>query len=267
MPIEIKIFRKGLALVQGLYYLSLFYRFNDFFGSNQWISPKLWNHSDLLFGGIDGLWIRYVFITVIFYLLYLLYIGKLSRIGLFFLYLLNMSFYLWNPLIIHEPQPLTNLFFISFFLLPLKDNDLYDSWLKDALIVFLGIYYLLSGVKKLPDINFLKGVALEQILSWPVMAKSIDLNLLMVKYLKYPIRVFNYLTLIFEIGFIFFIFTSFRIYLILFGILLHLLIYMTLEVGNFSWVMLLWYALLLDQKTIDSVAKNFKFLKKQREIL
>ncbi len=255
MPVEIKLFRKGLALVQGFYFISLFYHFEEFFGGGGWIAPALWKHKYLLFLISDGMWLRWGSVFIIGILLVYMFLGKLNRLGLVLLYFLNMSFYLWNPLIIHEPQPITNLFFLSFFLLPLKEEDSYDSWIKNSLIIFLGLYYFLAGIKKLPDPHFLTGDALENIISWPVMAKDLSLNLFLVKYFKYPVRIFNYLTLLFEISFIFLIYTRARVLLIVFGVLLHLLIYATLEVGNFSWVMMVWYLLLLDKETIESFSK------------
>ena len=137
--------------------------------------------------------------------------------------------------------------------MPLNNKQMFDPWIKHILILFLGVYYFWAGIKKLPDPNFLHGTALEYIISWPIMAKNLTLNLFLVKHFVWTTRLFNYLTLIFEITFLFLIYTRFRIYYIFFGILLHAMIYITLEVGNFSFVMLLWYVLLMDDTTINQI--------------
>lgn len=249
-PVEIHWFRKALAVVTVFYYVSLFTRVQDFFGAHGWMKNSLRDDFfSVLFLSDSDYW-RWFLIGVMFVLMALFYKGLLNRIGLLFFYLINLSFYLWNPLIVHEPQPIMDLFFISFFFLPMKERDHnYDPWIKNTLIVFLGVYYFLAGVKKLPDPNFLNGSALGSIISWPIMAKNVKFNLFFIKYFSWVLLVFNYATLIFEMGFIFFVFTRYRIYLIFFGILLHVLIYMTLEVGNLSFVMILWYVLLLDENT------------------
>jgi hypothetical protein len=247
---EIDLFRKGLAIVILSYYFSLLTFFSEFFGEEGFINKSYWSESFTLFKLHSSLDLRYLLLLGIFSCSIFLFFGKLSRYGLLFFYLINLSFYNWNPLIIHEPQPLMNLFLLSFFLLPLKEGEEYDKFYKNGLIIFLGVYYFLAGIKKLIDINFINGTALYKIISWSVMAKNFELNLMIVHYLKPFLIVSNYLTLLFEMGFIFFVFTKYRKYLIIFGVLLHILIYITLEVGNFSWVMILWYTLLLDRKTV-----------------
>ena len=221
----------------------------DFFGAHGWMNRSYWGDSNNLLNVFDGISWRWFLMAVIFSLLIMLYKGILNRWGLVVFYVINLAFYEWNPFIVHEPQPILNLFFLSFFFLPMNKKHSYDPWFKNSLIVFLGIYYFWAGIKKLPDPNFLNGSALEYIISWPIMAKNLSINLFLVKNFLWTVRLFNYLTLIFEISFLFLIFTRFRIYYIYFGIFLHALIYATLEVGNFSFVMFLWYALLLDDTT------------------
>lgn len=247
-PIEIHYFRKSLALVQMGYYISLFSRFNDFFGAHGWMGPSYRTMFSVLSLSESNYW-RWFLLAIMFVLLILFFKGVLNRLGLAVFYILNLSFYLWNPYIMHEPQPLTNLFFISFFFLPMRESDDYDPWITNILIVFLGLYYFLAGIKKLPDANFINGSAITYIISWPIMAKSLKLNLFLVKYFGWMITIFNYGTLVFELSFIFLVFTRWRIFLIFFGLLMHLLIYFTLEVGNLSFVMLCWYVLLLDAPT------------------
>ena len=243
IPDEINYFRRALALVQITYYLSLLGRLSVFFGAHGWVKMSYWSDVTTILAISESNSWRWLLLGVMFCLLIMLYKGTLNRFGLLVYYLINLSFYVWNPFIIHEPQPIINLFFLSFFFLPMNNKHSYDSWIKNILIIFLGIYYFLAGIKKLPDPNFIYGTALESIISWTAMAKNLSFNLYLVKHFLWIIRLMNYLTLVFEITFIFFVFTRFRIYLILFGLLLHSLIYMTLEVGNFSFVMMIWYIL------------------------
>jgi hypothetical protein len=197
----------------------------------------------------------------LFLLLYMLYKGLINRVGLVILYVINLSFYSWNPFIIHEPQPLTNIFLLSFLFLPINSKHTYDHWIKNVLIIFLGVYYLLAGIKKLPDPNFLNGTATGLIMIWPIMAKNLNLNIFLNTHFNFAITLMNYLTLHFEISFLFLVYTRFRIYLILFGVIMHSLIYITLEVGNFSFVMLLWYLLLMDERTILKFKESVEKIK------
>lgn len=251
-PLEIHYFRKSLVLVQIGYYLSLLPRWTEFFSASGWIQGDYLEENYSLLQLFDSDAWRWGLLIALVAMLVMFFFGRLNRIGFILLYIINLSFYHWNPLIIHEPQPITNLFFLSFFFLPLNDNqERYDPWIKNILILFLGLYYFLAGIKKLPDPHFLSGVALEQIISWSVMAKNLNLNLFLIDHFTWLLRPMNYVSLFFEIAFIFFVFTRFRPYLIIIGVIMHALIYLTLEVGNFSFVMMVWYVLLLDEKTRD----------------
>jgi hypothetical protein len=258
---EIDLFRKSIALVQGIYFVSLIPRLNEFFGVGGWVSPQYKGNvfSLLKFSNLDSF--RWILILSALLFLFFLFRGTLNKLSFLFFYLINLSFYTWNPYIQHEAQPIMNLFFVAMFFLPLSNQKKHDPFIKNALIVFLGIYYFLAGIKKLPDKHFLDATAIEGILSWNVMAKNINFNLFLVKYLKWPMRAMTYLTLFFEMSFIFAIFTRFRIYYLLFGVLLHFLIYITIDVGNLSFVMFCWYVLLLDS---DTRKKLSNFLEKMR---
>ena len=214
---EIDLFRKGLAIVILSYYVSLLSFFSEFFGDKGFINKFYWSGSITIFKLHSSMDLRYLLLAGIFTCSIFLFFGKMNRFGLLFFYLINLSFYNWNPLIVHEPQPIMNLFLLCFFLFPLKDGEEFDKFYKNGLIIFLGFYYFLAGIKKLPDINFINGTALYKIISWSVMAKSLELNLKIVQYLKPLLILSNYLTLLFEMGFIFLIFTKYRKYLIIFG--------------------------------------------------
>ncbi len=255
-PSEIEYFRKMLALVQMGYYFSLFPQLHNFFGFDGWIKNSGTNFKNIIFSISSADQWRWSLLALMFALLIMMFKGRLNRFGLFIYYIVNLAFYHWNPYIIHEPQPILNLFFLSFFILPPNKKTPYEPNIKNILILFLGIYYFLSGIKKLPDPNFLNGTALESILTWPVMAKNLNFNTQLVKYMLWPIRLMNYLTLLFELTFIFFVYTRYRIFYILFGLFLHTMIYVMLDVGNLSFVMLVWYILLFD----ESLLKDLKTL-------
>lgn len=258
VPGEIALFRKSIAAVQFFYYLSLFPRFSEFFGAHGWMKNTARQDFFSLLFWSDAFWWRWVLMLTILACLVMLWKGVLNRWGLLLFYIINLSFYIWNPLITHEPQPLMNLFFLSFFLLPLNDQQEYDPWIKHGLILFLGVYYFTAGIKKLPDPHFLDGSALGSIISWPVMAKNMALNQWIASHFGWALRVMNYATLFFEISFLFLVYTRFRVYLLFFGVLLHALIYATLEVGHLSFVMIAWYTLLLDEPTRSRITQ-FKF--------
>ncbi len=263
---EIDFFRKGLSLILISYYVNLLPSLESFFGFNGYIDLNYWDIESSILELSDSMVLRYVCLLMIFFKCAQLFKGTLNWFGLVLLYLLNLSFYRWNSPIIHEPQPIMNFFMLTFFFLPLNSEKRSDPYIKNMLIAFLGIYYLLSGIKKLPDPNFLDGTALYKILSWGVMAKYHDLNLLIVKYLK-PLLIFlNYFVLLFELSFIFLIFTKLRKYLMVIGILFHLMIYLCLEVGNFSWVMILWYSLLLNENQIEKINSLLQNCQKKARI-
>lgn len=268
---EIDLFRKSIALVQGIYFVSLIPRLNDFFGVGGWVSPLYKGNVFSLLRLSNSEMFRWVLLFLALGFLFMLFKGVFNKLSLLFFYLVNLSFYTWNPYIQHEAQPIMNLFFIAMFFLPTNNQKQHDPFIKNALIVMLGIYYFLAGIKKLPDKHFLDATAIEGILSWNVMAKNINFNLFLVNYLKWPMRAMTYLTLFFEMSFIFAIFTRFRLYYLVFGVLFHFLIFLTIDVGNLSFVMLCWYVLLLDSDTrkkfsniIEKMRLNlFKFIFKR----
>jgi hypothetical protein len=174
-----------------------------------------------------------------------LFRGQLNRIGLALLILLTWTFNQQNPYIIHEPQPMALLMLISFFCLPLNDKYNFEKVYMSLLLLFLGIYYFLAGYKKLPDPLWLKGDALTQIMQWDIVAQNITFNRWLIQILPGILFKFtNYAVLIFELTFFFFVFTKWKKYLIPIGLCFHILIFMFLDVGSFSQLMLVWYALL-----------------------
>jgi len=262
--LEVGLFRIAFGLYL-LYYNSLLLpKLSLYFGPESIIHPLLlppfFNSPSFSF-----LW-NTPTVTVLFVLMFLMIIcftlGLLNKASLIPLIILQLFFYHSNPLILHEPQPLANLFLFWFLFLPpntapsilknsLSLNDQQQLDIKHILrilIAFFGIYYMIVGCKKLPDPLWLKGEALKHLISWPAVSRD---NFLTHLFVITPgvAMLLTYATLIFEIGFIFIVFTRYRFVLIPLGLVLHGGIYLTMEVGSLSQILVVWYALLLDHST------------------
>lgn len=183
--------------------------------------------------------------------------GVYAKIALLILIPIQIGFHLAAPMIIHEPQQLTNLLMILLFFMPIdgayalkKGPELWrplkNEQTKILLISFLSylsLYYLFAGLKKLPDHYWLEGKAVGLLASWPFLSNDNFFNRF--ARISAVSLVFSYLTLLFEIGFIAVAFTRYRRWLIIPGICLHAGISAALDVGLFFWAMIQWYPLLL----------------------
>lgn len=192
------------------------------------------------------------FICALFYTF-----GFYAKIALIILIPVQIGFHLAAPMIIHEPQQLTNLLMVLLFFLPVdsafalrKGPEIWrpltvrnQRFLLMVILSYLCLYYFFAGVKKLPDHFWLEGKAVGLLASWPFLANDNVFN----QFTRLPLVsfIFSYLTLIFEIGFIALAFTKFRRWLIPVGILFHIGISASLDVGLFFWAMIQWYPLLL----------------------
>lgn len=194
------------------------------------------------------LWLSFIFII---FLIGMFALGRLSRPLVFVLFLFHLSFHNANPLIIHEPQQLSNLFLILFtFFIPPNDREEIDPIISKILILSLGCYYFVAGVKKLPDPKWLSGEALHQLVGWSGLSRFNFVSAFLEKHSALS-KFFTWLSLIFEISApIGFILKKLRPYWFIFGLLFHVMIGVTLDVGTFSHIMIASYALLLDHKTI-----------------
>ena len=191
-------------------------------------------------------------------------IGFYTKLVMLFLIPLHIGFHLANPLIIHEPQQLTNLLLVILFFLPLNDgislkknldiwkplHPKHQRWILHSLLLYLGIYYFFAGAKKIPDHHWISGNAVKLLASWPFLATQNFVNSFM--RMDLISKFFSWMTLIFEIGFIIIAFTKHRRHLIYLGIFFHLGISLTLDVGQFFWAMLQWYPLLLISRSSEN---------------
>ncbi len=209
-----------------------------------------------------------IFLFVISLLAALFYtVGIFAKISLLFLIPIQISFHLASPMIIHEPQQLTNLLMVLLFFMPIEEAFILKKgpsllrplksghvrFLLFTLLTYISLYYFFAGLKKLPDHFWLEGKAVGLLASWPFL--SLDNIFNKCVRLKFVSYILSYLTLIFEMGFIIVAFTRFRRWLIIPGICFHLGISLVLDVGLFFWAMTQWYPLLLiskDSKSFES---------------
>ena len=202
--------------------------------------------------------------------------GLLNTWTLVPLYLLQVYFYHANPLIIHEAQPLANLFLFLFFFLPpdsppvlvgrpryvfTAENTAELRGLLRIIIGFFGVYYFIVGIKKLPDPLWREGLALQYILDWNGVARDNWLTAIITGH-PWLAKVMSYGTLMFEMSFIFLIFTPLRILYIIAGLGLHGGIFLTMDVGSLSLALVVWYALLFDQRVRKQILTLFSIGKK-----
>lgn len=237
MSLNVRAFRRCLAL----FFISYWSRF--IFDIDLYYFQYLPKTGIFSFEPFFGL--RHVVYSLLFLFCFLLLFGYLRRWQLVFFILLSLNFFWQNPYLMHEAQPMAFLMLLSFFYLPLNDRDEPNLAYPKLLILFLGIYYFLAAVKKLPDVNWREGKAIWYLMQWDVIAMSTTVNHWVIN--NCPIWIFQVLSwfvLGFEFSFIFFVFTRFRKYLVPAGLVMHLLISSFLDIGSLGQLMLVWYALL-----------------------
>jgi hypothetical protein len=170
--------------------------------------------------------------------------------------------------------------YVALWLLPAALLLFSDTWLGEARLagapalippwsvrlmqVQVAFLYLFVGLTKLADLRFLPG-------SWWPRGDWIDgealywvLNDVAItrwSYAQVPVpvalcQVLTWATLIFEIGFpLFVLWKRTRIPLLIFGVLLHVGIFITLEIGWFSQITLCWYVLYLSGDAVTAAAR------------
>ena len=261
---EAGLFRVALGAYLFYYYATLIPDFFVYFGPSSMIAPGLlppprlsplfliWHPAPLLAA-----------LAALLVLLGLFTVGIQPKRLLIPLWLLHLSFHHANPLIIHEPQQLANLFLLCCFFLPIDSGPALLSAADPTplarrqeqaapiirlLLIALAVYYAVSGLKKLPDPLWRSGSALWYLLQWPPFGKPNAVTALLLAHPTLAV-VFTYGTLAFELSVPFLLFTRRRPLLLLAGVVFHGLIALTMEVGGFMPIMLVWYALALDART------------------
>lgn len=184
-------------------------------------------------------------------------IGFYSKWSLIILLPLHLGIHASIPFIVGEPQTLSNLLLIITLFLPIENvfafrpridlfpvlNKKYVRIILLSLLTYFSFYYFFSGLKKVPDQNWVEGRAVFHILNWPYVGK---VNLFS-QFFKLPFitEVVTYISLLFEIGFIYIAFSRLKKFLIPMGLFFHLFIAITMDVGHLFWSMISWYPLLL----------------------
>lgn len=161
---------------------------------------------------------------------------KLSKAGQLVLLALQLSLHHANPLIIHEPQQIANFLLVVSLLWPSRPDHPQVPGLRRIMVMILCSYYLVAGLKKLPDARWWEGDALRLLLGWGPLARQ---NPWVARLLELPwlLKVGTWSTLLFELSFPLIALTRWRQFLIPVALLFHALIASTLEVGTFGLIM------------------------------
>lgn len=252
---KIRFLRIGNSLMFLSYYLILLMpNFNHIFGYKSGVDPKLFINylkSPLfLVWDIPIVLYSVLAIAIISSLLFMFNFKHL-RIVQCVLFVSNLFLHLANPFILHEAQYLNNILLFSLFFVSLDGKDSRDGNILNILLIFLGVYYFLAAVKKLPDPHWLEGTAVGLIANFDALTKgSFVSDVIKNKYLS---AFFTYSTLLFEFLFFPLVFTRFKSYLMIIGIMFHLGIYLKIDVGFLSFTMISFYPLLLQTKEDNHV--------------
>ncbi len=242
--------------------------FNSFYGKTGMVNPdlfKFFRSSPLfLIWEMDRLKFSLLLLVIVFSLLFTLGIwARLIHVPLF---AMTLFFQLANPMVVHEPQQLLQLLLLLLWFVPYESHFrlipssgfesyefLQEKWGRRIVYLlqgFLGFYYLLAGLKKLPDPLWRSGEAVAVFLNSPYLGRSwVPIELF--AWSPFSI-VASYATLAFELLFLLVVFTRHRAYLFLGGILFHTAIFLFFDVGFFWAAMWMWYPILLYRRTIQS---------------
>ncbi len=259
----------ALRVTCGLHFLLLqlliqLPNFNTFYSAQGMVDPYLfefYRQSPLFFiWPWDGLKFFLFIVTILLSGFFAL--GLWARIVHLPLFFLTLSFQMANPMVIHEPQQLLQLLLFVLWFVPYENHycikrsmgfDSYEylreKWGRKCVYViqgFLAYYYLLAGIKKLPDPLWRSGEAVGVLLKSPYLGRSHFL----VDWLTQSslTRMATYSVLAFELLFITLVFTRHRVYLFWMGVMFHLSIFIFMDVGLFWAAMLMWYPVLLFKK-------------------
>ncbi|MCX7979131.1 MAG: hypothetical protein N2578_09025, partial [Bdellovibrionaceae bacterium] len=178
-------------------------------------------------------------------LLWLMFaLNFLPRWGQYFLFLLNISFHHANPYIIHEPQQMANLMLLlQIFVFPEDAKRNVDPRLTRLLQLWLGVYYLLAGLKKIPMEIWQDGTAVAALIQWSPFLKEGWLTDLILSQADWLSPFLTWTVLGWEILFLPLTLSRYRAVALWLGIFVHTGIWFCMEVGSFSFMMMVWYSL------------------------
>lgn len=247
---EVEYFRVAIGVVFVLYYISLFTELNFLFGPNQMIDVK---HIGALGPSILLAWQSSIVLFVLYGFLLALSIafilGRLGRMGTVALLICHISFVNGNPLIIHEPQQFMSMLLWLFvaFLAPQRDAE-QDPGMVKICVVALGFYYLIVGLKKIPDPAWLDGTAVGSLAQWKGVAANNPVVDLIIDN-PHLSRFCTWFGLSLELLYLPLVLSKFRPLLLVLVVLLHTGIAIVFELGNISIAMIAWNTIALDAKT------------------
>ena len=225
----------------------------DVFGSfpGSWLF-SIWEH--------DGLKLGLFVLTIVLYFCYA--IGFYARIAQLLLIPLQLGFHNANPFINHEPQQLNNLLLLLLAVAPIEErwtirkirlpsflsrtSGKQDLYILLLMQVYFGVYYFFAGLKKLPDPNWLNGMAVAKLTAWDLLGRENFLTAICQN--KWVSTFLTFFTLVFEMGFLAISFTRLKRFLIPLGLSFHLGISLSLDIGMFFWSMMMWYPLFLKRE-------------------
>lgn len=250
----------GLSFL--IYYtLVLVPNFDRFFSTSGFVHPeeftffpgswlfRIWPHDTVKF-------VLFV-LTVLLFVCYT--VGFYARLAQALLIPLQLAFHNANPLVNHEPQQLNNLLLVVLLFAPIdehfslkkipwssvfgKASPGQQTWILRLMQIYFGTYYFFAGLKKLPDHNWIEGVAVGKLAAWDFLGRHNLVN----EFCQIPFvsAALSWFTLAYEMSFLMVSFTPARIFLIPLGLAFHLGITLTFDIGMFFWSMLMWYPLVL----------------------
>lgn len=167
--------------------------------------------------------------------------------------------------IIHEPYQISNLLLLFTIIFYAKQTNLDKKTLLHTLNPFillkisLGAYYFITFVKKILDPSWILGTALGDVFSFAPYFKSyVNIDLISIFSPIFPLM--TYVVLFFQASFIFGTFTRYKNFWLIAGVLFHLGIYILLDAGLFSLLMIIWYIAFLTNSEIEVLKKLFNKL-------
>lgn len=243
--------------------------FKEFYSVSGFVDPNfVFYPGSWLFSFWESDQLKLILFILTYGLIFLYTIGVYVKWVMLLLLPLHIGFHLASPMIIHEPQQLTNLLLVMLFFLPIdkfwaltKDTDFllplsekYQRRILLVLLIYIGIYYFFAGLKKLPDPHWPSGNAVGLLASWEFLAHDNFFNdFLRIKPVSF---IFSWFTILYEICFLFIALSSKRRWLVPIGVLFHAGISLSLDIGLFFWAMIQWYPLLLFSGTVKSFLKG-----------
>lgn len=248
---RVALFRKGLALYLLYYYAYFLTDLTSIFGAHGVVAREfLHQKGPSLFFLMPWDFVIRIALVALVALTILFFLGKLDWKGVLALFVLNLSFHNANPYIHGEPQALQSLFLFAFFFLPSTDGVKADEFYVKALTIFLGVYYLIAGLKKLPDPLWRSGQAVGALARWDGITADTFVSHLVGGSAALGMLA-TYGTILFELTFLALLFTRFRPWIVAIGIAFHAAVALTLQVGTFSALMFVWYLLLIPGEWLD----------------